>query len=463
MRADVATEWVRAFLDGMRWARQRALAADADGEHWITVNGGSKAGGEGGGSHVKLDGEGRIIAGMGGKFTGAKIDDVPRKKFIGEGAYQRRVGNYAPVAGGHSGALPRSTKKSGTEWRDPQAQNPVSAGLASVAGSPGKWQLSGNKKDRDRQMKVLFGLSLKRDDNGRIVSARLDGRPVHPVDATNVMQGMENARYDQNKGGWENLPNVKIRNSAFPEPLTFRGWEESDKGLSRAARAMQREMDAEAAMQERYREYVKKRKERQISAMQPIPDGEYKLKRAKPVSPGDTAEAARKFSSRVAESLVRKGGHEWDGEVSIPDGLNREMSELLSKKIGGSKATWHAKIMQSHYDIGAVQFVSDDLETQRLLNNYAVGLSDDIHASYKRLRNGGSLQERDLLRAGGKKRWNGVAIGGAANLMDRVPKDLWKKWGNTDPTFDPLTGKFSAENKELEAALNKHYGKGAGS
>jgi hypothetical protein len=453
---------VTAFLDGMRWARQHSLSADADGEHWITVNGGSKAGGEGGGSHVKLDGEGRIVAGMGGKFTGTKIDDVPRKKFIGEGAYQRRVGNYAPVPGGRSGALPRSTKKSGAEWRDPQAQNPVSAGLASVPGSPGKWRLSGNKKDRDRQMKVLFGLSLKRDDNGRIVSARLDGRAVHPVDADDVMQGMANAHYDQDKGGWENLPNVKLRGAVFPEPLTFRGWEGSDKRLSRAARAMQREMDAEAAMEERFREYAKKKKERQISVMQPIPDGEYKLKRARPVSPGDTTEAARKFSARVAESLVRKGGYERDGEVLIPEGLNRDMSELLAKKIGGSKDTWHAKIMGSHYDTNAVQFVSDDPETQRILNNYAVGLSDDIHASYKRLRNGGALQERDILRAGGKKRGDRIAIGGAANLMDRVPNDLWKKRGNTDPTFDPLTGKFSAENKELEAALNQHYGKGAG-
>ena len=37
---------VDAFLDGMRWARQHSLAADADGEHWITVNGGSKTEGD---------------------------------------------------------------------------------------------------------------------------------------------------------------------------------------------------------------------------------------------------------------------------------------------------------------------------------------------------------------------------------------------------------------------------------
>lgn len=67
----------------------RLLAQDA-GEKWITVNGGSKKDGDGGGAHVLVDGNGRIVAGMGGKFTGVKIDNVPRKKFINEKAYQRR-------------------------------------------------------------------------------------------------------------------------------------------------------------------------------------------------------------------------------------------------------------------------------------------------------------------------------------------------------------------------------------
>ena len=85
---------VTAFLDGARWARLRSLAADADGEHWITVNGGSKAGGKGGGSHVKLDGEGRIVAGMGGKFSGRKISEVPRRKAASSPA----PGGAAPAA-----------------------------------------------------------------------------------------------------------------------------------------------------------------------------------------------------------------------------------------------------------------------------------------------------------------------------------------------------------------------------
>lgn len=80
---DEAIAQIEAYL------RRTLLAMDA-GEHWVTVNGGSKAGGEGGGSHVMLDGEGRVVAGMGGKFRGTKVDDIPRKKFINEKAYQRR-------------------------------------------------------------------------------------------------------------------------------------------------------------------------------------------------------------------------------------------------------------------------------------------------------------------------------------------------------------------------------------
>ena len=80
---DEAVSQIEAYL------RRAVLAMDA-GEHWVTVNGGSKTGGEGGGSHVMLDGEGRVVAGMGGKFKGTKVDDIPRKKFINEKAYQRK-------------------------------------------------------------------------------------------------------------------------------------------------------------------------------------------------------------------------------------------------------------------------------------------------------------------------------------------------------------------------------------
>lgn len=68
---------------------KKKLAQDA-GEHWVTVNAGSKEGGEGGGSHVLLDGEGRVVAGMGGKFKGQNIDRIERKKFINQNAWGRQ-------------------------------------------------------------------------------------------------------------------------------------------------------------------------------------------------------------------------------------------------------------------------------------------------------------------------------------------------------------------------------------
>ena len=58
------------------------LNSEKDGEHWVTVNAEN-----GNGQHVLLSGEGRVLAGMGGKFTGVKIDNIPRKKFINEKAW----------------------------------------------------------------------------------------------------------------------------------------------------------------------------------------------------------------------------------------------------------------------------------------------------------------------------------------------------------------------------------------
>lgn len=48
-------------------------------DKWITVK---PNGDKGKGSHVKIDGEGRVVAGMGGKFNGVKINEV-RKDFKG--------------------------------------------------------------------------------------------------------------------------------------------------------------------------------------------------------------------------------------------------------------------------------------------------------------------------------------------------------------------------------------------
>ena len=45
-------------------------------DKWITVNGGSKKDGEGGGSHILLDDNGHIKAGAGGKFNGQKLNSM---------------------------------------------------------------------------------------------------------------------------------------------------------------------------------------------------------------------------------------------------------------------------------------------------------------------------------------------------------------------------------------------------
>ena len=124
---------VTAFLDGARWARQRSLAADADGEHWITVNGGSKTGGKGGGSHVKLDGEGRIVAGMGGKFSGRKISEVPRKK----AASSPVPGGAAPAASQVPAVKTQSTPAASVQPATAGASGGNSGGPAGGASSGG--------------------------------------------------------------------------------------------------------------------------------------------------------------------------------------------------------------------------------------------------------------------------------------------------------------------------------------
>jgi hypothetical protein len=53
----------------------RRLAMDSVGERWITVGSGE----EGGGSRVKIDKRGKILAGMGGKFTGQRIGEIGKK------------------------------------------------------------------------------------------------------------------------------------------------------------------------------------------------------------------------------------------------------------------------------------------------------------------------------------------------------------------------------------------------
>lgn len=103
---------IEKFLNGV------SLAMDA-GEHGVTVNAGSASGGEGGGSHVMLDGEGRVKAGMGGKFTGTRIDDIPRKKFMNEQAYQRKQERDALEAKAKAAKPARATKSKAKETKAP--------------------------------------------------------------------------------------------------------------------------------------------------------------------------------------------------------------------------------------------------------------------------------------------------------------------------------------------------------
>ena len=69
----------------------RALAMDAAGERWITV----RSHGDGPGSPVKIDGEGKVVAGMGGRFNGKPIGEAHGKT----GRANSRASAHAAFAG----------------------------------------------------------------------------------------------------------------------------------------------------------------------------------------------------------------------------------------------------------------------------------------------------------------------------------------------------------------------------
>ena len=203
---DEAIAQIEAYLRGA------LLAMDA-GEHWVTVNGGSKAGGEGGGSHVMLDGEGRVVAGMGGKFKGTKVDDIPRKKFINEKAYQRRqesakkeaASASKPVAPTTPAAAPfGSSALSANDMRD----RLYKSGLKKWTGGGGQERYYvRNGKDGDAQLKDLFGVEVERYNTGNIKSCTIDGEPISNSKARNIVYSLQNgAYYNAVSGEWKGIP-----------------------------------------------------------------------------------------------------------------------------------------------------------------------------------------------------------------------------------------------------------------
>lgn len=167
-----------AYLHGVRTGRARRLAQDK----WITVNGGSRKDGEGGGSHVELDGEGRIVSGMGGKFKGQKIDDIPRSRFQNEASYQRRQQNLKSAAQSTAQSTSGASKTGGAKLdyslpdKVPASiiQNRDRSGAASrqqvmgIAANPDYDRLSISRTMADGAPIVCYG-SIPDNQMGRVV------------------------------------------------------------------------------------------------------------------------------------------------------------------------------------------------------------------------------------------------------------------------------------------------------
>ena len=154
---DRAVARIEKFLNGV------SLAMDA-GEHWVTVNAGSASGGKGGGSHVMLDGEGRVKAGMGGRYKGVKVDKIPRKKFMNEKAYQRKQAaehksmDYTLPDKVDSNLIIQNRDRTGV---GSQVQ------IQSIAAHPDYDRLSSSRTLADGAPVVAYG-SIPKDQLGRI-------------------------------------------------------------------------------------------------------------------------------------------------------------------------------------------------------------------------------------------------------------------------------------------------------
>lgn len=203
---DEAVSQIEAYL------RRAVLAMDA-GEHWVTVNGGSKTGGEGGGSHVMLDGEGRVVAGMGGKFKGTKVDDIPRKKFINEKAYQRRQESAKKPAA----SAPKTAQTAQTAQTTPAAapklnmhpslkRNADGSLSARFAGYPGgavinRLKEQGFKYDGETK---TWTLSKRRATDETVAEVN---KAMHDLKPVKSMSFAERAPYETNRpGGLHDAP-----------------------------------------------------------------------------------------------------------------------------------------------------------------------------------------------------------------------------------------------------------------
>lgn len=197
---DEAVSQIEAYL------RRAVLAMDA-GEHWVTVNAGSKTGGEGGGSHVMLDGEGRVVAGMGGKFKGTKVDDIPRKKFINEKAYQRRQESAKKAAA--SAPKPAQTTPAAAPKLNmhPSLKRNADGSLsAKFAGYPGgavinRLKEQGFKYDGETK---TWTLSKRRATDETVAEVN---KTMHDLKPVKSMSFAERAPYELNRpGGLHDAP-----------------------------------------------------------------------------------------------------------------------------------------------------------------------------------------------------------------------------------------------------------------
>lgn len=135
-----------------------AVTSDA-GEHWVTMGRGE------GGAHVLLDKDGRVKAGLGGKYRNVKVDNIPRKNFINEEAYQRKTAGQR----GMDYSLPAKVDSKLIIQNRDRSGGASQSQIMSIAANPDYDRLSESKTLADGAPVVAYG-RIPKERMGKVIT-----------------------------------------------------------------------------------------------------------------------------------------------------------------------------------------------------------------------------------------------------------------------------------------------------
>lgn len=198
---------------------QYQFVKNDDGEHWITLNGG-----DGDGQHVLINGEGKVMAGAGGKLNGAHLKDVKTKS--------KNVEKHGPPIPQYPPAPPHQAKETGKEGH---VEGTYTAKVRDL-----KEQFKNVLKDKGIKASVIFdkkNLSVRvsvpsyeskfsREEQKFIKQWMIDneftGAMGHPIDPDfyNEGKGLTLSFYHNPESAKKNKESAQLKQSASLQGVT---------------------------------------------------------------------------------------------------------------------------------------------------------------------------------------------------------------------------------------------------